>query len=364
MICVAFVLMCGASLAEEKALLSELDWSGEAVLSEIGGFSFRGMIEALFRGESINPADFLKSMLRAAIDDFFPHVLSFMKEAAIPIIACLFLKIVLSGRQQVSHAANYCCRLAMLAVLARQFLILQAITGELIIKIVGATEAMVPILISALTLSGSHQSAIVMTPVSSLCTLIMQRILSGWGLALCAGGAVMGLAANLPSTIKMGRLSALIRQLHRWLIGLLMTGFMGYLTIQGKLASGRDSVAVRTARFAIESIVPVVGGSVSDSLETLLSTAGVLRGAVGATGMLVLLNMCLSPIFRLALMMFSFRLMAAIAEPTGNEAMVGMPEEIGKATEMLLVTSVAAMLLCVMLLGNCMVAANGSIQAG
>lgn len=60
--------------------------------------------------------------------------------------------------------------------------------------------------------------------------------------------------------------------------------FVGYLTVSGVIAALPDAVTVKAAKFTMSSLVPVVGGILSDAAETVLAGARILKNAVGVFG--------------------------------------------------------------------------------
>ncbi|MFR3922674.1 MAG: stage III sporulation protein AE [Dysosmobacter welbionis] len=72
-------------------------------------------------------------------------------------------------------------------------------------------------------------------------------------------------------------------------------GFCGLSDRQRVIAGSTDAVTVKAAKFTMSSLVPVVGGILSDAAETVLAGARILKNAVGVFGMLAVLCMCVAP---------------------------------------------------------------------
>jgi stage III sporulation protein AE len=70
----------------------------------------------------------------------------------------------------------------------------------------------------------------------------------------------------------------------------------GVLGIQTTLAKGSDTLALRTARFAAGSFLPVVGGSISEALRTVSGSVQYLRSVTG-TGAILVLFFSFLPVF-------------------------------------------------------------------
>ena len=93
-------------------------------------------------------------------------------------------------------------------------------------------------------------------------------------------------------------------RLIKWLCTLLttvvMTAFTVYLSLSGAVTGAADVVTSKAAKTAISTVLPVVGGIISDAAGTLVAGAGLLRSAVGALGAVVIAAICLTPFLALA----------------------------------------------------------------
>ena len=97
-------------------------------------------------------------------------------------------------------------------------------------------------------------------------------------------------------------------------LGFASTVFVGLLSIKGVLAGTADSAASRGAKFLIGSFVPVVGGAVSDALGSIISSLRLVRGAVGAFGLLAVFLIALPVFAELLLWLLALNLCAIGAD--------------------------------------------------
>ena len=84
-----------------------------------------------------------------------------------------------------------------------------------------------------------------------------------------------------------------------WVLKIVLYLFSGYMTVTGVVSGSADAAAVRAAKAAISTAVPVVGGILSDASEAVLVTAGTLGSAAGIYGMLTVLALFIGPFVRL-----------------------------------------------------------------
>ena len=131
-------------------------------------------------------------------------------------------------------------------------------------------------------------------------------------------------------------------------IGVLLA-FVGYLNLSGVISGGADAATVKAAKFTISNMVPVVGGVISDTAETLLAGASVLRNAAGVFGMLAVIGICVVPFLNLGVHYLMYKCTAALAATVSADGRItGLIEALGTAFGLILaMTASCAVLLVV-----------------
>ena len=125
-------------------------------------------------------------------------------------------------------------------------------------------------------------------------------------------------------------------------------GFVGYLTVSGVIAGSTDAVTVKAAKFTMSSLVPVVGGILSDAAETVLAGAGILKNAVGVFGMLAVLCMCVAPFLQLGIHYLTYKVTSALSATVSSGRVAGLIDQIGGAFGLVLgMTGASALLLLI-----------------
>ncbi len=149
------------------------------------------------------------------------------------------------------------------------------------------------------------------------------------------------------------RIAALLKWVATMLLTATMLGFTGYLTVSGVVAGKADAVAIKAAKFAISGSIPVVGGILSDAAETIIASAGVLKGAVGVFGMLTVLGVCMLPLLRIAAHYLVYKLVAALAAVMDSGDVGGLVDQIGSGFGLILgMTGSCCLLLLVSLVSS------------
>lgn len=127
----------------------------------------------------------------------------------------------------------------------------------------------------------------------------------------------MTLPGMLESGVDLSRLSSFLKKAYTSVLGVLTLLLSVCLSAQNLLASRADSLAMRSGRYAIGQMIPVVGGALSGSLDTLAAGVGMLRGLAGGCGVILLFLCCLPVLLRMLALRTLLDLGASLAHLLG-----------------------------------------------
>lgn len=142
----------------------------------------------------------------------------------------------------------------------------------------------IPIIAGVIAVGGHASTAAVFSSVMMISIQILTQITTSvlFPLTSCLMG--ISAAAGLNKDLNIDRLGEGIKKIVIWGLGLIMTIFIGFLTLQSSITASSDSVALRAARFAVSTSVPFVGGAVSDALSTVKASLELLKTGIGSFG--------------------------------------------------------------------------------
>ncbi|MBR5447811.1 MAG: hypothetical protein IKV40_05240, partial [Clostridia bacterium] len=137
--------------------------------------------------------------------------------------------------------------------------------------------------------------------------------LSGVLLSLCTvTGVFRGI--NISSLISG------IRKLVMTLMGFSLLIYSFVMGIQSSLAKSADSLSMKTARFAIGTYVPIVGGALSDALTTITAGLTLVKRFAGSVGIVIILLTVLPTVISLFIGRLSLLLCKTAAEAVECDA--------------------------------------------
>jgi len=326
-------------------------------------FASNSFFEKLTEVISGEYADSSQSFFSAVLSIFWEGLKSYL-----PIIASIIAIAILSGMvgnlkaasngksiDNIIHFVTYGVVIIFLGSSLAQIL---AMTTTTLSTIKSLFDAIFPILLTLLTAVGGTVSVGIYQPAIALLSNLFVSLITYFLLPLFIFTIVFSLVGNLSNNVKFDKFVGFLQGSFKWTIGLCFTIFLGFISIQGIMAGAVDGLSIRTAKFAIKSYVPIVGGYVSDGLSLIMASSVLIKNAIGGVGLFVLFSSIISPILNLALFMLSLKFMAGIIEPIGDKKIANFIADLAKSLSMLIALLVAVAFLYTVITGLVMCSAN------
>lgn len=318
----------------------------DAVSPYAEGFSIREFLSRAAAGEiDLN----LKSVLAEAGRALFGRVTAAAKSMAGVLGAAIlgaFLTGTVSGFEKSGafKAASYACLIAAASIASTVFYECLEQVVESVESLAVFMRCVVPVMIAALMSSGAVVSASALEPSLLAVIEISVTLIKSLFLPLVMIGAGIGIVNSMSEEIKTGRLIGFINGFVKYGLSVLLTIFVAFAGLRSVAASGADALTLKLAKFASSNLIPLVGGILSDSVETVLRCGTVIKNALGVLGIAAVAFIVLTPIIEIAAALIVFRLTAALCEPISSksvtECLSCMADGIAAALSMLISVSV------------------------
>lgn len=176
-------------------------------------------------------------------------------------------------------------------------------------------------------------------------------------------GTVMGLSVTgaVHPEMSTDKLGELIRKAAVWGLSLLMTVFMSVLSAQTFVTNSADNVLIRTAKFAVSSGVPIVGGTISDAVNTVHASLSLMHSSIGTYGIAAGIVILLPSLISVVCYRFALTAAEAVSEVFGVKELSTLFRACGAVMSIIM-----AVIVCFLLLNTIsavIMLAAGSSQA-
>src|SRR5690554_5020175 len=206
-------------------------------------------------------------------------------------------------------------------------------------------HALLPTIIILLTSMGALVSAALFQPFITVTVSMLSTFVKNIIMPLIFFGAILNLVTFISEKIQISKLAGLVKQISIVLLGFVFTIFLGVMAIQGVASSSFDGVTARTAKYAVDNLIPIIGGFLSDAIDTIIGCSLLIKNAIGAIGLIFLFIMILFPIVKIFALILIYKLSSAIIEPIADGRIVNSLNDMAKSLILVMaaVISVAIM---------------------
>lgn len=293
----------------------------------IDGYSlFSGTANDIVSGRfSLDPIDILNNISRGIVAE----LRSFAGTAAIILVMTMLSSTIATlnsslGENPGGRAAFFTFFTVISGLALSCFYTAISYGAGVMTEMTAFMNKLTPVLIVSVFACGKPASAAAFEPALSASVYVISLMIEKCLIPLMAFSAVLSVAGNIDEKNNVSGFIKIVRSVTKWLMALIITLFTGINTVYGFSVSSLDAVSAKAIKFAASSLVPVVGGFLSDTLDTVTTSAGLIKNAVGVSGMIIMCSICLTPIIKLGIMQLLLKLVAAIVEPICDKRISGM----------------------------------------
>lgn len=94
----------------------------------------------------------------------------------------------------------------------------------------------------------------------------------------------IGVCSGLRAELNLNKLLTTIKNVITKIISFTSAMFVSVLSIKTAIASKSDILGIRSVRFLINSVVPIIGGTISEGLLSIQSYSSLIKSTVGIVG--------------------------------------------------------------------------------
>ncbi len=179
-------------------------------------------------------------------------------------------------------------------------------------------QILFPIMLTLMATSGGTLSAAVCRPaVAFFSTTIVSTIFSVV-FPITVAIISFSMAGNLTKDLKINKFTAFFKSMNKWIIGICISVFGLFFTLQGITSASYDGIVRRAAKYAIGNGIPIVGGFLSGGFDLAVAGSVLIKNSLGSMGIFLMVFVLFEPLILLISVNLLLRLTAAITQPFGD----------------------------------------------
>lgn len=217
----------------------------------------------------------------------------------------------------------------------------------------------VPVLVFIVSVSGNPTSAITYNTFIMAFTQGISVFINYFAVDIIGCFFCLCVCVNMNDLFNVNRLLNAVNRATSFILGITASVFTGFLSLKSVMSVSLDSVAGKGIRFAISSLVPVLGSSISEAYSSVLGSINLIKSSVAVVGIIAVLIINIPVLTEVLLNYFSLSFLSYLSESTGCNSMANTFRSFACAMRILMLLCVFQMFVLIISTGIMLVIKGG-----
>lgn len=280
--------------------------------------------------------DGLLKLLENALGQLRPDLKEASRVSLGVVAAVMMVSLLQSFSGSVKTTAEFAGTTAIAAGLLLSANSLIRLAAETITEISEYGKLLLPVMTAAMAAQGGVSSSAALYTGTALFDAVLSSLISRLLVPMVYLFLALAVANSAMGEDLLKQMRDVAKGLISWCLKILLTVFTTYIAITGVVSGTTDAAALKATKVTISSVVPVVGGILSDASEAVLVSAGLMKNAAGIYGILAVLAVFLSPFLKIGVHYLILKLTAALCALFGAKRLTELIGDFSTAMGLLL----------------------------
>ena len=265
---------------------------------------FKNIANELLNKNDINHKNLFTKLLEIFASEVSSAIKGTVTIFIIVIIMAILSNLELDNKSDITRIAHLACFIVIATITVATFVQTVNMLKTTINTMGTLMQVISPFLLSVLIATGKISTTGIIQPL------------------LLFLASSVNVICSISENIRLEKLSKFFSNVSLWSIGVVLTVFLGVLSLETSLSSSVDSLSVKTTQAAVSNFVPVVGKFFSDSFEVVVGATKIIGKTGGIIGILGIVIVGIIPIFKITSIMVIYMLLAAFVEMITTDKLI------------------------------------------
>ena len=170
------------------------------------------------------------------------------------------LKSITEGLEnsEISKMVYYVQYILIVTIIMSNFSDIIKSVNSTIENMIGFSQSLIPLLITLMAYTGSITTTSVIEPVLLFMIEFIANIIKTLVIPTISIITVFVIISKITDRIQISKIGNFLKSSIVWFIGIVLTVFVGVLSLEGSLTSSVDGITAKTAKATVSSLIPVV----------------------------------------------------------------------------------------------------------
>ena len=177
------------------------------------------------------------------------------------IIISSVLRSITDGLENKSVSQNtyYITYILIVTIVMKNFSDIINMVKASIDNLVAFTNCLIPLLITLMITTGNIASAGMLQPIILWIISFIGNFINVVLVPASLISVALSVISNVSDRVQIDKLSKYINTTVVWILGIVLTIFVGVSSLEGSITNGVDALTVKTTKAAVSNFIPIVG---------------------------------------------------------------------------------------------------------
>ena len=161
--------------------------------------------------------------------------------------------------KSVSQITYYITYILIVTIVMKNFSDIINMVKTSIGNLVAFTNCLIPLLITLMITTGNIASAGMLQPIILWIISFIGNFINVVLVPASLISVALSVISNVSDRVPIDKLSKYINTTVVWILGIVLTIFVGVSSLEGSITNGVDALTVKTTKAAVSNFIPIVG---------------------------------------------------------------------------------------------------------
>ena len=161
--------------------------------------------------------------------------------------------------KSVSQITYYITYILIVTIVMKNFSDIINMVKASIDNLVAFTNCLITLLITLMITTGNIASAGMLQPIILWIISFIGNFINVVLVPASLISVALSVISNVSDRVQIDKLSKYINTTVVWILGIVLTIFVGVSSLEGRITNGVDALTVKTTKAAVSNFIPIVG---------------------------------------------------------------------------------------------------------
>ncbi|MGN0482590.1 MAG: stage III sporulation protein AE [Lachnospiraceae bacterium] len=221
---------------------------------------------------------------------------------------------------KVSEAGFFLVYATLLLLLFQSFQVINGVVRQTLSNLCLFMKALVPVFAGTIVFSGAPTTAMWYGELTICLIYLVEMGMEHIVLPLIHGYLVVEFLNGMTQKEVLGGFGGLLQSAVKWMLRVTGSMVFGISLIQNMMAPSLDRMKLLGSR-KIMGLLPGIGVASDTVTQLLIGSGSVIKSSLGSAAVLAVFLICFVPVVKVAVMLFFYKIIAAVTESVADRRM-------------------------------------------